>query len=173
VLWGIAAAILGIVNWFATLITGTPPRAFQRFFAAFVRYQLHVYAFLLLAANPFPGFTGAAGTYPLDLVLPEEPQKQHRATTFFRIFLAVPAWAVSAVLTYAAYAAAFFTWWVALLTGSTPWGFRNLLAYSLRYQAQTNAYLYLLTDRYPHASPLEGEDAPADEPFEPALTSTA
>jgi hypothetical protein len=30
----------------------------------------------------------------------------------------------------------------------------------LRYQAQTNAYLALLTDAYPHASPLEGEDAP-------------
>ena len=29
--------------------------------ARFVRYRFHVYAFLTLAANPFPGFTGEAG----------------------------------------------------------------------------------------------------------------
>jgi len=33
---------------------------------------------------------------------------------------------------------------------------RNLSAYALRYGAQVNAYIYLLTDAYPHASPLEG-----------------
>ena len=167
-LWGIAALLLGIVNWFATLITGSPPRVFQRFFAAFARYQLHVFAFLLLAANPFPGFTGAAGTYPLDLVVPEEPQRQSRWKTFFRIFLAIPAILVNAVLFYTAVVAAFFIWFAALATGQAPWGLRNLSAYALRYQAQANAYLYLLTDRYPHASPLEGEDAPDPEPFEPA-----
>ncbi len=52
---------------------------------------------------------------------------------------------------------AVFTWFVALVTGSAPWGLRNLSAYALRYLAQINAYTNLLTDRYPHASPLEGE----------------
>ena len=169
-LWGIAALLLGIVNWFATLISGAPPRVFQRFLAAYARYQLHVFAFLLLAANPFPGFTGAAGTYPLDLVVPDEPQRQSRWKTFFRLFLAFPAIVVNAVLFYAAMAAAFFMWFAALATGQAPWGLRNLSAYALRYQGQLNAYLYLLTDRYPHASPLEGEDVPEPEPFQPAPT---
>jgi hypothetical protein len=52
--------------------------------------------------------------------------------------------------------AAVLTWFAALVTGSAPWGLRNLSAYALRYSAQVNAYLYLLTDAYPHASPLEG-----------------
>ena len=52
--------------------------------------------------------------------------------------------------------AAVLTWFAALATGSAPWGLRNLSAYALRYGAQVNAYLYLLTDAYPHASPLEG-----------------
>jgi hypothetical protein len=167
-LWTIAALVVAVLNWFATLVRGTPPRAFHRFLGAYVRYQLHVSAFITLAANPFPGFTGTPGSYPLDLVLPEEPQRQHRLKTFFRFFLLLPAWAVTVVLLYAAYVAAIFTWFVALLRGEAPWGLRNLIAYALRYQAQTGAYLYLLTDRYPHASPLEGEDAPAPEPFEPA-----
>ena len=36
------------------------------------------------------------------------------------------------------------------------------MAYALRYLAQTNAYLFLLTDAYPHASPLEGDDTPVE-----------
>jgi len=36
----------------------------------------------------------------------------------------------------------------------------TLSAYALRYDAQTNAYFLLVTDVYPHASPLEGEDTP-------------
>jgi hypothetical protein len=59
-------------------------------------------------------------------------------------------------------ASAFLTWFYALVKGSAPWGLRNLSAYALRYDAQTNAYLYLVTDRYPHASPLEGEDVPTE-----------
>jgi hypothetical protein len=37
----------------------------------------------------------------------------------------------------------------ALATARYPRGFRDLSAYCIRYQAQTYAYLLLLTDRYP------------------------
>jgi Domain of unknown function (DUF4389) len=165
-LWSVVVELVTIINWFATLITGAPPRAFHRFIAAYLRYQLHVFAFVSLAANPFPGFTGALGTYPLELQLPAEPQRQSRVKTFFRLFLALPAWVISAVLLYTMFAAAFFAWFVALFTGAVPWGLRNLMAYALRYQGQTNAYLFLLTDRYPDASPLEGEDVPEQSELE-------
>jgi hypothetical protein len=165
-LWSIAATIVSIINWFATLITGRPPRAFQRFLGAFVRYQFHIFAFLSLAANPFPGFTGTAGTYPLDLALPEDPQRQNRWKTFFRGILVIPAWIVGFGLFFALGLASIFTWFVALARGSAPWGLRNLMAYALRYFGQTNAYLYLLTDVYPHASPLEGEELPQQQELE-------
>jgi hypothetical protein len=162
-LWTIVAVVFGIVNWFATLAAGRPPRFFHRFFSAYVRYSLHVLAFLYLAANPFPGFVGAPGTYPLDLQLPAEPQRQNRWKTAFRIILYVPAAIVNGALGWALFLAAVYTWFVALARGAAPWGLRNLSAYALRYGAQANAYLYLLTDRYPHASPLEGEDEPQQE----------
>ena len=158
-LWGYAALVVAFLNWFATLIMGRPPRPFHRFLGAYVRYQFHVYAFLTVAANPFPGFTGKAGSYPLDLALPIEPQRQNRWKTAFRIILVIPAWAVSIGLFFALLVAAICTWFVALVRGSAPWGLRNLMAYALRYFGQASAYLYLLTDAYPHASPLEGEDA--------------
>jgi hypothetical protein len=163
-LWGYVVFIVVFINWFATLIMGRPPRWCHRFISRYVRYQFHVYAFITLAANPFPGFTGAPGTYPLDLELPTDPQRQSRLKTLFRFLLAIPAFFVAFGLEIALFTAAILTWFVSLATGRAPWGMRNMMAYALRYLAQMNAYLFLLTDRYPHASPLEGEDAaPAGE----------
>jgi hypothetical protein len=119
----------------------------------------------MLVGNPFPGFTGAAGTYPLDLEV-EGPQRQNRWKTGFRIILAIPSFLVSTALGGALFASAVLTWFYALAKGTAPWGLRNLSAYALRYDAQNEAYILLLTDAYPHASPLEGgaaELAPSDE----------
>jgi hypothetical protein len=171
VLWNYAAILALILNWFATLIMGRPPRPFHRFLSAWVRYQFHITAFLTVAANPYPGFTGKAGSYPLDLALPAEPQPQNRWKTLFRAFLVIPASIVSFGLVFALYIAAIFTWFVALVRGSAPWGLRNLMAYALRYYGQTNAYLNLLTDAYPHASPLEGEEQPQQQELEYSLVA--
>jgi Domain of unknown function (DUF4389) len=161
VLWGIVVLLAAIVQWFVTLFGGTPAAGLHRFIATYIRYRLHVAAFLLLVANPFPGFTGAAGLYPLDLEV-EGPQRQNRWKTGFRIVLVIPAVLVNGALGSALIAAAVLTWFYALAKGSAPWGLRNLSAYALRYDAQTNAYLFLVTDAYPHASPLEGEDTPTE-----------
>jgi len=165
-LWSYAALVVWVLNWFATLIMGRPPGPFHRFLSAYIRYQFHIYAFVTVAANPFPGFTGKAGSYPLDLALPAEPQRQNRWKTLFRIILVIPAWIVSIALFFALVFASIFTWFVALFRGSAPWGLRNLMAYALRYFAQANAYLYLVTDAYPHASPLEGEELPQQQELE-------
>ena len=74
---------------------------------------------------------------------------------------------MNSVLGWGLAIAAFLTWFAALATGSAPWGLRNLSAYALRYGAQLDAYLYLLTDAYPHASPLEGA-APSEPLFDEA-----
>ena len=166
-LWTVVALLAAIVTWFATLFTGTPPAGLHRFLSRYVRYSLHVTAFLYLAANPFPGFVGEPGRYPLDLELPG-PLRQNRWKTGFRIVLAIPAAIVNSALGWGLAVAALLTWFVALATGAAPWGLRNFSAYALRYASQHNAYVFLITDAYPHASPLEGA-APAQLSFdEPA-----
>jgi hypothetical protein len=157
VLWGIVVFFAAVVQWFVTLIRGTPASGLHSFIVTYIRYRLHVTAFLLLVANPFPGFAGTQGTYPLDLEA-EGPQRQNRWKTGFRLVLAIPAFIVDTALSGALVTSAFLMWFYALVKGSAPWGLRNLSVYALRYDAQTNAYLYLVTDRYPHASPLEGEN---------------
>ncbi len=156
-LWAIAVLFAAIAQWFVTLFRGAPASGLHGFLAAYVRYRLHVYAYLMLVANPFPGFTGAADTYPLDLEV-GGPERQNRWKTGFRIVLAIPGFLVSAALGGALVASAVLTWFYALAKGSAPWGLRNLSAYALRYDAQVQAYALLLTGAYPHASPLEGED---------------
>lgn len=160
-LWSIVAFLAAIAQWFITLFRGTPTRGLHRFLTRYVRYRLHVYAYLMLVGNPFPGFTGTAGTYPLDLEI-EGPGRQNRWKTGFRIVLAIPAFLVSAALGGALLASAVLTWFYALVKGSAPWGLRNLSAYAIRYDAQVEGYTLLLTDAYPHASPLEGEDTPVE-----------
>lgn len=162
VLWGVASFVAAIAQWFITLVRGRPAAPLHRFLAAFVRYSSHVTAFLFLVGNPFPGFTGARG-YPIDVTLPG-PERQNRWRTAFRGILALPAFLIAAALSYVLYVVAFLAWFAALATGNMPTGLRNLGAVSIRYLAQTYAYAYLVTERYPYASPaLRPPAAPEPE----------
>ena len=153
-LWSIALVVAVIVAWFATLILGRLPDALHRFIAAYVRYAAHLSAFLFIIANPFPGFTGAPGIYPIDVEI-DPPERQSRWKTLFRLFLAIPAIIVSSALSGAIFIAGVFGWFVSLALGRMPQGLRNLGAFEIRYSSQLYAYLYLLTDRYPYSGPWE------------------
>jgi hypothetical protein len=168
-LWSIPAGIAVFINWFALLVVGRPIGAFHRFVARFVRFEFHVSAFATVAANPFPGFTGTPGSYQLDLVLPG-PARQSRWKTLFRLVLAIPAFILSIAFFGVVVVAAVLTWFAALFTARAPEGLRNLAAWGLRYFGQVNAYYNLLTDVYPHSSPLEGART---EPAEAAALDQA
>ena len=145
--WGIVAALAAIANWFATLVNGQSPEGLHDFLATYLRYQTHVYAYILLVADPFPGFGGKPG-YPIDIEV-DPPQRQNRWTVAFRVILAIPAFIVSGILGYLNRALAVFSWFIALVMGSVPEGLRNFAAFALRYEQQTVAYALLLTGRYP------------------------
>jgi hypothetical protein len=154
VLWSIAIFFASIVNWFATLAMGRSPRALHRFIAAYVQYVVHIYAYVFLIANPFPGFVGKPGTYPVEVEI-DGPERQHRLKTLARLFLAIPAFLISGTLNSVLFLVAFFGWFVGLFLGRMPLGFRNVGAWALRYGAETNAYFFLLTDVYPYSGPWE------------------
>jgi len=155
VLWGIVAFFAALVNWFITLFRGRPAEPLHRFLSAYVRYQTHVYAFLQVAANPFPGFTGRPDSYPIDLEI-APPERQNRWITGFRLVLAVPAFLISGALGSAGFIATILGWFVGLFTGRMPLGLRNVVALALRYNAQAFGYIALLTDRYPYSGPVAG-----------------
>jgi hypothetical protein len=154
-LWNVAVFFALIVNWFVLLFRGRPSAPIHRFVARFVRYQTHVYAFLQLVANPFPGFAGRHGSYPVDVALPD-PERQPRLVTGFRLILAIPAVLISGGLNGVAVLAAIYSWFHAMLRGRVPRGLRNVGAFALRYNAQMVGYTGLLTHRYPYTGPTAG-----------------
>ena len=146
-LWGIVAVLAAIANWVATLIYGKSPDGLHNFLATFLRYQTHVYAYVLLISDPFPGFGGKPG-YPIDLEI-DPPHPQNRWTVAFRLILAIPAFIVSGILGYLNRALGIFSWVLAVLMGRVPEGLRNFAAFAVRYEQQTAGYALLLTERYP------------------------
>lgn len=140
--------VLVIVNWFAVLIRGRSPEDLHLLLAHALRYRTHVFSYLFLVSNPYPTFFGRQGTHPVDLEV-EGPERQRRAVTLFRLILAIPAIVVAYVFFFVMFFVAVIAWFIALVVGRTPKGMRDLSAYCLRYEAQTAAYLMILTDRYP------------------------
>jgi hypothetical protein len=159
ILWSIIAVLVAVLTWICTLVTGRPPRPFHRFLSRWIRYTTHVCAFLFLVGNPFPGFLGAPGSYPVDLDLPPL-ERQSRWVTGFRGLLAIPALIISSGLGGAGLVAAFLGWFVGLVLGRMPQGLRDLGAYALRYQGQANAYLYFVTEHYPDSGPRPDPASP-------------
>jgi Domain of unknown function (DUF4389) len=147
-LYTVAAVAVGIVNWFATLIKGRSPERIHNWLVRYVRYSIFVYAYLYLLANPYPPFHGTAGSYPIDLEV-DGPETQHRLITLFRPILAIPAWVLNWIFSRVVQIVAILGWFVAIVIGRMPRGMEDLGLYCLRYQAQTTAYVSILTDRYP------------------------
>ena len=85
--------------------------------------------------------------------------------TLFRGLLAFPALIVWTLLYSVVALALLLGWPYALATGRMPRGLRDVGATSIRYGAQTLAYLLFVTDRYPYSCPaVEGWRAPEPAP---------
>jgi 2-(1,2-epoxy-1,2-dihydrophenyl)acetyl-CoA isomerase len=146
--WLFIAVPVAIVNWFITLVRGRPSAGVHAWTSRLVRYQVHVNAYVYLVADPYPSFRGWPGRYPIDLAI-GPPTEQARLKTLFRIVLVIPAYVFAYVLSYVVSIVGFLGLFYALATGRYPRGFRDFSTYSLRFQAQTFGYLFLLTDKYP------------------------
>jgi 2-(1,2-epoxy-1,2-dihydrophenyl)acetyl-CoA isomerase len=146
--WLLVAFPVTIVNWFITLFRGRPSSGVHAWTSRLVRYQVHVNAYLYLAADPYPSFRGWPGRYPVDIAI-APPGEQARLKTLFRIVLVIPAYAFFYVLSQVLSIVAILGTFYALATGRYSRGFRDFSAYCLRFQAQTFGYLLLLTDKYP------------------------
>ena len=147
ILWSVIADLAWFVNWWATLFMGRSPEGLHNFLATYLPFSTHLRAYVFLIANPYPGFTGTEGTYPIDLEV-DPPARQNRWTVFFRTILAIPALLLMYVLSALSNILAVFSWFIALILGRVPEGIRNFAALALRIEVQTIGYLMLLTGRY-------------------------
>jgi hypothetical protein len=75
--------------------------------------------------------------------------EQNRATTFFRIILAIPWIIVAYVYEIAAFFTTIFAWLALLFTGKYPQGLYNLNSGFVRYRVRTASWIYLQSDEWP------------------------
>ena len=167
-LWAIASFFAAIAAWLAALATGRVPIALHRFLAAYVRYVDAPGRVHLRHRAEVPGLHRTGGLVR-DRRRDRLPDPAAPLDDPFRLFLAIPAFILASALGGVAFVVAFLGWWYSLVTGRMPEGMRNLGASCLRYSAQTYAYLFLLTERYPYAAPvLTGRPTAPEALAEPA-----
>jgi hypothetical protein len=95
--------------------------------------------------------------YPVSYEADFQPE-QNRATTFFRLILAIPWIIVGYVYEIAAVFTHIAAWVVLLITGRYPEGLYKLNSGFVRYYVRTYAWIYLQTDEWP---PFGISDDPA------------
>lgn len=164
-IWTYSMFVVIAFQWLWVIGAGHMEEDVHRYIGRYVRYHVHLYAYVLLLANPWPIPNGREG-YPIDMEL-DPPQRQNRLTVIFRLILVIPAYIFMTVLNVVLYVIGFLGWFVSLVLGRMPQGMRDLGAYCLRYQTQTYGYLLLLTSRYPS---LAGSSSPA-HPLEERIES--
>jgi hypothetical protein len=95
--------------------------------------------------------------YPVHFEADFQPE-QNRATTFFRIILAIPWFIVAYVYEIVALFTVFIAWVAIVITGRYPEGLYKLNAGFVRYYVRTYSWIYLQTDEWP---PFGISDDPA------------
>jgi Domain of unknown function (DUF4389) len=153
VLWVWALLLVPVVplSWLAAIFTGRVPARCHRFLAAFLRYEGQVLAWLYLLSGKYPDPLHTQ-EHPFVIDVPER-SRQRRLATFFRLPLAVPPVVLASVFNVILSASSVGAWIVALALGRTTAGLQELGTFCLRYQLETQAYLLLVTSRYPKLEP--------------------
>lgn len=182
-IWSIGVAIVAVAGWFVVVTTGRLPAGIHGFQSAYVRYVTHFLAFLYLAAEPYPGFKGKPGyTVDVEIDPPVRQRRLgafFRLVLAIPALLIMTAaaglpsptvtlggspetgvgdewsggdWTFGIGGGIAAFGL-LFGWFAALALGRMPRGLRDLVAWGVGYYAQANAYLLLLTPRYPDSRP--------------------
>ena len=157
---GIAEYVVTIIAWVAILVTARYPRGLRRFSVWYIVYATRVHAWLALLCDEFPPFGGSAPYRPVGLTL-EEPGRQSRLTTLFRLILFIPAGIADYLLNLAATAMSILLWLVIVVTARSIHGVHSFIELTLRFRVRSYAYLGLLTDSYPSFSDPHAEQEPA------------
>lgn len=169
----IVTQVLAVVSWFVILFTGRLPAGIANFQTMYLRYQARVstYAGFLQETYPPFAFDGSAadpGTHPhVRVDVDSALDGRSRLSTFFRLLLAIP----QLIVLYVLGIAAFFVWLIAffavLITAHWPAGLVDFAVGYLRWSLRVEAYVLLLTDRYPPFSLGGGTTGVAGSPTMP------
>lgn len=145
---------LTLISMVTVLFTEQIPRAVFDAIAMCYRYEWRAVSYALFLHEDFPPFdfaTSAADdrVEPHSSVDFDYPDQLNRWAPLYKWLLAVPHYFVLFVLWIAAVAVLLFGLIAVVVSGEYPHGARDFLVDVYRYGLRVQAYVGLLTDRYP------------------------
>lgn len=144
-----AYGFTSFLAWFAILFTGRYPESLYNFGVSYMRLSADITAYFFLLTGEYPPFWGSgakAESYPIQLTM-TYPQRSSRLLLLVRWLLVIPHYVVLSLAGMLGMLMLVVAWVVALVTGDLI--FRGYFEGLVRYAFRVNAYIYLMTDRYP------------------------
>lgn len=146
--------VLTLISLFTVLFTKEIPRPLFDAIVMTYRYEWRTLSYALFLHEDYPPFDfrpaaaddGAEAHTTLSLAYPEQLD---RWKPLYKWFLAIPHFLVVLALVVAAVGAVVVGFFAVLFTGQFPLGPRDFIVDVYRYGLRVQAYVGLLTDRYP------------------------
>jgi hypothetical protein len=144
----LAAAVVGWIAWWAILFTGRYPEGMFNFVVGVNRWSNNASAYQLFH-NAYPPFSMEEGQYPPMLYTVERQERYSRLLIFVKWLLIIPHVVVLYLLYIVGSLVYFVMLFAVLITGRYPRGMFDFVVGVGRWAARVNAYVGLLTDKYP------------------------
>ncbi len=146
--------MLTLISFFAVLFTEQIPRPIFDAIVMTYRYEWRAMSYALFMHEDYPPFdfdlsADDDGAEPHTSVRLAYPGNLARWKPLYKWFLAIPQYFVVIGLFIAGCLGVVAGLFAVLFTGEYPQGIRNFLVDAYRYALQVEAYVGLLTDRYP------------------------
>jgi hypothetical protein len=149
------ARAVAVIGWFAILFTGKLPEGLAGVLGLYIRYNNRVAAYAGFLREEYPPFAfdttfpDPGNDPPVRTGFAPELEDRNRLTVGFRLILAIPQIIVVALLGIAAFLVWVIAFFAVLFTGRWPKGLRTFVVGYVRWFTRVEAYVGLLTDRYP------------------------
>lgn len=145
-IFNMLVSIIVFVVWFVILFTKRYPEGAYKLVLTYMRWTANVNAYVMLQRDEYPPFS--EGPYPVRLDLPY-PAELSRWLIFIKWLLVIPNLFIYVFVGLALIVALFIAWWAILITGNMPRGLFDFITGVNRWGYRINAYIWLMTDKYP------------------------
>ena len=148
------ASVCAIIAWFAILFTGKMPLGLANMICMYARYSNRVGSYVGFLHEQYPPFDfsttpGDPGGYPARTDFIPQLGGRNRLTVGLRIIWVIPALIVTYLIMIIAAVCWLIAFFAVLFTGKWPAGLHGWVLKGLRASTRLNAYMFLLTDKYP------------------------
>ena len=152
--------VLTLISLFTVLFTKQIPRPIFDAIAMTYRYEWRATSYALFLHEDYPPFdfelsADDDGVEPHTTLYLRYPDELDRWKPLYKWFLAIPQLFVLLLLACGAFVATVVGFFAVLFTGEYPHAVRDFLVDVYRYNLRVQAYVGLLTDRYPPYSLME------------------